>query len=459
MWLRGVGVGALALVWMTPLWAQHGDHEGEATKHQEQPEAAHAVGPAGIPMQRTGSGTAWQPDLSPMYGRHLRAGAWSPMVHGSVFLQYVDAGGRRGDEQLGATTWFMGMAKRRFAGGELGVRGMFSLDPLTVGTCGYPLLLATGETCEGEALHDRQHPHDLLMEITAEYARELAPGLALTLYGGPAAEPALGPVAFPHRLSALANPLAPIGHHWQDATHIAFGVVTAGVFGRAWKLEGSVFNGREPDEARYDLDLNGLDSYSGRIWWLPSERVAFQVSLGHLEEAEVDVDVGGRRDVDRTTASLTYHHPVSRGGLWATTLVWGRNREQDERTHSALVETSLNLQEQHLFFARGEIVQKPAGDLDVSDAGGFTVDRRFTVGSGSLGYMRQIGIGGLVGGIGARAGLAFVPDALESFYGSQPFGFVVFAHLRPAPMRMDVMSRQDRPEHEARGRSPARPHH
>src|SRR5258705_4248701 len=101
------------------------------------------------------------------------------------------------------------------------------------------------------------------MELSAEYDGPLGGGTRWQLFGGPAAEPALGPVAYPHRISAMPNPIAPIAHHWFDSTHVSFGVITAGVYGGRWKIESSAFNGREPDERRKNLDLGPLDSVAG----------------------------------------------------------------------------------------------------------------------------------------------------------------------------------------------------
>lgn len=264
----------------------------------QQPEHAHGaradtarapmrVGPLGIPHTREASGTSWLPDFSPMYAFHWRAGRWDLMLHGNAFLYYVDEGSDRGDEDVGSINWVMAMARREVLEGVFSARLMLSAEPATIGECGYPDLLATGEFCDELGfLHDRQHPHDLFMELAAMYERELSERVAIQLYGGLAGEPALGPVGYPHRLSALPNPFAPVTHHWQDATHIVFGVVTAGLFTRNWKLEGSVFNGREPDENRWDLDLDALDSYSGRLWYA-DERWALQLSGARLTEAEL----------------------------------------------------------------------------------------------------------------------------------------------------------------------------
>ena len=255
-----------------------------------------------MPPAREGSGTSWLPDDTPMYAIHRQAGAWTLMAHANAFVQYLHESGDRGSHQVGSINWFMGMADRAVGDGHLGFRGMLSLEPWTIRGCGYPDLLASGEVCQGAAIHDRQHPHDLFMELAATYDRPLVGDVRLQLYGGPVGEPALGPTAFPHRISAMPSPLAPITHHWFDATHITFGVVTGGVYGKRWKAETSVFNGREPDENRTNIDFSALDSYSGRVWFLPTNRWALQLSAGHLTEAEASHDDGSRIDVNRITA-------------------------------------------------------------------------------------------------------------------------------------------------------------
>lgn len=155
-------------------------------------------------------------------------------------------------------------------------------------------------------------PHDVFMELAASYERPLTDAVAFQLYGGPAGEPATGPGAYPHRLSAMPSSMAPISHHWLDATHISFGVITAGLYGRQWKLEGSAFNGREPDERRNNLDLGALDSRSGRLWFLPNANLALQVSAAQLTDAEQEPGGGARHDATRSTASATYHRPLIR---------------------------------------------------------------------------------------------------------------------------------------------------
>lgn len=390
------------------------------------------TGPLGVSTMRDASGTSWLPDATPMFAIHRQSRGWNFMLHENLFVHVIKEGGSRGDEQFGSTNWVMGMAQRPLAGGPLTFRGMISLEPLTVGECGYPTLLATGETCDGEPLHDRQHPHDLFMELAAEYKHALTDRTAVQLYAAIAGEPALGPVAFPHRLSAMPNPIAPLSHHWLDSTHISFGVLTAGVYQPHFKVEGSVFNGREPDENRYDFDFGALDSFAGRLWILPSERWALQFSAGHLNEAEEDHDAGVRRDVERVTASVTYHRPGAEQKYWATTLAWGQNREGSERTSAVLVESSVSLDPRHTLFGRAEINQKTAHDLVLDHHD----DELFTVGKVQAGVVRSLGAwSSLVPAVGASASFSVVPDGLADVYGGRTSaGFAVFLSLRPAAM-------------------------
>lgn len=400
---------------------------------QDAREAAMPPGPLGAPQAREGSGTAWLPDASPMFNYPARIGDWLFMMHGNLFVYYIDqeADGR-GDREFGSINWFMPMITGPFAGGELGARVMLSLEPLTVPGCGYPDLLATGEVCDGELIIDEQHPHDLLMELAAEFEREITQDVGFQIYGGLVGEPALGPVAYPHRFSAFPNPIAPITHHWFDATHISFGVITAGVFGRSWKIEGSIFNGREPDDERLDLDLGPLDSFAGRISLLPSERWAIQVSAGRLEEAEPVLEPAhGRIDLWRATASVTFHQPLSAESFGAVTAGWAMNDEQGEAaTHAALAETAWYLG-RNVLFGRAELVQKEAHDLGIE-----TAEETFEVAKFELGYVREIGtLLGLVPGVGGAVSFSVLPDGLEPTYGTRnPVGFAVFVNLRPDAM-------------------------
>jgi hypothetical protein len=387
-----------------------------------------ASAPLDLPAGRDGSGTSWTPDSTPVQGLMHQTGAWMLMLHGHAFLQFIDAGGDRGSRQVGSINWVMGMAERDWRGGRVKLHAMASLEPLTVGRCGYPDLLQSGEACRGVALHDRQHPHDLLMELAVDYRRPLSHGLAFEVYGGPVGEPALGPTAYPHRSSAMPNPMAPIAHHWLDSTHVSFGVVTGGLYGRRWKAEASVFNGREPDDRRYDLDLGALDSYSARLSLAPTSTWALQVSGGHLADAEADVATGHRENVDRLTASATYLR-VRDERVWASTVAWGLNHEHGLSSSAFTVETALDVTPRDAVFGRAELVGKTSAELGFEDEG---MDARLAARL-EAGYTRWLADRwGLRVGMGGSIGLAFVPSEFEGVYGGRHAGQVaVFGTIRP----------------------------
>ncbi len=385
------------------------------------------AGPLGIADARDGSGTSWLPDATTVHAAMTQRGVWMLMLHGQGFLQYLYAGTDRGDEQFGSVNWAMGMARRPLAGGALTFRAMLSLEPLTVGRCGYPDLLQSGESCRGAALHDRQHPHDLFMETAVDYRRAINESVAFEIYGASAGEPALGPVGYPHRPSGAVDPVAPIGHHWLDSTHVSFGVVTGGVYGRRWKAEASAFNGREPDDWRYGFDLAALDSWSARVWLLPSSAWAVQASAGRLRAVETRPD-GSAEDLTRVTASASYAR-TSGERRWTGTLAWGRNIESDHASSAWLAEGTFEPSSRGVWYARLEVVGKSGTDLAVPDA----ADPIFTVAKLRGGYTRWIWQGGAVAaGVGASAGLAVVPRGVAADYGGRVGGeAAVYFTLRP----------------------------
>lgn len=398
------------------------------------------AGPLGIPTSRMGSGTSWVPDDAPMHAQHFQSGGWEFMLHGVAFIQFDKQFTTRGDEQFGSINWGMLMARHSLGGGLLTLRDMMSLEPFTVTAKGYPLLLQSGESYRGQPLHDRQHPHDLFMELAAQYERPVAQNLGLSLYLAPVGEPALGPVAFPHRPSAAGDPLAPLGHHWQDATHISFGVITAGIYSRMWRLEGSIFNGREPDAIRTNFDYAGrsLDSYSGRLTVNPDSHWSLTGSYGYLASPE---ELHPEESQHRVSASVLNEHAYRKNGNFATSLIWGANKYSGVSglSNSVLAETNLDLDGTNTIFGRAEFAQKSAGDLMVDEVPPSTT---YNVGSLVLGYIREISkfSGGSIG-LGARGSLDLIPRSLEPAYGTRtPGGFTVFLRFRPSRMHMAGMS-------------------
>jgi hypothetical protein len=351
------------------------------------------------------------------------------MLHGFGFVQYDRQGGPRGDEQFGSLNWAMLMASRDLLGGRFQARTMLSLDPATVSNRGYPLLLQTGESYQGQPLHDRQHPHDFWMELAVMYERALSRSIGVNVYAAPSGEPALGPVAFMHRPSATDNLAAPLSHHWQDVTHISFGVLTAGLFGSHWKLEGSAFNGREPDEKRWDFDPIRLDSYSGRFTVNPDSAWSFSAGYGFLKSPEA---LRPAESIHRMTASILHGRKLGMDAQLATALVWGANRRSGRTTHAALAETEAILDRRNTLFGRLELVQKTAEDLYLPPVS-FAADSTFTITALSVGYIREVGrTRWATVGIGFQGSLNAVPAALESLYGSRaPVGGMFFVRIRP----------------------------
>ena len=405
------------------------DHEHE---HEHEMKMQSSINMA-EPMSRESSGTAWIPDSSPMYGYMRHFGEDMLMLHGGAWPRYVNASTRRGDDRIDMPNWFMAMYSHPFSeNAALGLRGMMSLDPLTEGGRGYPLLFQTGETWNGNALHDRQHPHDLFDELSISYSQRLTNDLSAYVYVGYPGEPALGPPTFMHRLSAMDNPDAPISHHWQDSTHITFGVATLGVVWRNFKLEGSIFTGREPGEERYDFDEPRFDSYSGRISWNPTPDLALQVSHGYLHSPEaLEPDA----NLHRSTASVVYNRRLGRDANWSSAFVWGQNDLGGEgKTQSFLLEGDLQWKRETIY-ARIEYVEKSGHELALPEEDHGNV---YDIGGYTLGYVHDFTHGkGLDVGLGGQLTLNSRPSSLDPYYGDDlAYTFQVFLRVRPSRHEM-----------------------
>lgn len=385
----------------------------------------HMTGALGsYPMTREASGTSWQPDSSPHTGIMDMLGDWNMMAHGNINFVYDQQGGPRGDTKAFASSMLMVMGQHPAGGGTLGLRGMFSLDPL-MGKAGYPLLFQTGETADGTTpLIDRQHPHDLIAELAATYSRPVGADSSVFVYAGLPGEPALGPAAFMHRFSGMDNPESPITHHWLDSTHITYGVTTLGYVYRNWKLETSVFRGREPDQFRYNIETGKLDSHSVRLTYNPTPNWSAQISQGYIKSPEA---LESDENIRRTTASVTADLPYGTNH-WQTTFAWGRNKGSHHGASDAyLLESALTIHGTHTFFGRIERADK--GELFLP--GSPLADESFTIKKLSVGYIHdfaferdyKLGIGGLVSAYS-------IPSELDSTYGNNPSSFMLFARMK-----------------------------
>ncbi len=401
-----------------------------------------AVTDLGIPMSREGSGTAWLPDSSTTFGHMTMSGDMMLMTHGAGFVRYSDSLSERGTRTLNAPDWYMVMGSRPLsAATQLGARLMVTSDVALVGGYGYPELLQTGESFAGRPLHDHQHPHDLFSEAALTYSTQPSRSSSAFLYLGYPGEPALGPPAYMHRLIAYDMPGAPLGHHWQDSTHISFGVVTAGFALNALKIEASSFTGREPNEIRTNFDPIRLDSLSERISWNPTAAIATQMSFGYIKSPEALTPL---LDQHRTTASLIYNKPLGLGQFFTTSAVWGQNVDSDgARSNAYLLEADYHRRSDSLY-GRAEFIQKSGTELvlDADPAQAALTpnldNALFPIGAYTLGYVHDIPLRRTrtVAGLGVQATFNTRPGELTPFYGREtPWGFELFSRFRPSALR------------------------
>lgn len=418
--LAAGGLGAM------PGMAQEQGHTGHTQPDAATAEDAHAGHGAahgtGVqpPPFAEGSGTARVPGAEgPMQGLHLNSGSWMLMLHGYASAQYTDVSGPRGNEKLYSTTMAMLAAERRTARARIQLKSMLSLEP-AMSAYGYPSLFSTGETAGGAPLVDRQHPHDLFMELATRVDWSVAPGTSVFVYAGPVGEPALGPSAFMHRGSAAHNPNPPIAHHWFDSTHITYGVVTAGLSSGRWQVEASAFRGEEPDEERWDIEAPRFDSWSVRATLTPSPRWALQASYGKLEEPE---SLHPGQDERRYTASAHFANDA----LSAMVAFSAKDRIPGDTLMAWVGELNWDFGPRDSLFGRIENVDNNELFPDDDDP---LHDTAFRVTKFQLGYARHIPLSSALSlTFGACGSLYAKPAALDAAYGSDPFGYALFARL------------------------------
>lgn len=378
------------------------------------------------PMTLDGSGTAWNPAASPMYMlMQPNWGRYSVGVMGMATFNFTNQGGSRGESQFFSDSMVMLMAQRQTGGGTLTYRGMFSADPIINGKEGYPLLFQTGETANGKPLVDRQHPHDLISELAVSYAHPIGKDVSAFGYAGLAGEPALGDVMYLHRPSSGDNPEAPISHHWFDSTHISYGVLTGGVtWADKFKIDASWFNGKEPDENRYDIDRIQLDSFSGRVEYNPTSEWSLSASYGYLKEPEA-LEPG--EGVHRLTGAIQYQKKIDDSHFFGLGAFYGQNAKH------GTTNDAWNLEASYIFgkndvFARYENVDKD--ELLNVPAGTYNINK-FSFGA-SHNFLKK---GGLEYALAGQVSFYSFPQSLDPFYGSNPVSFGIFVRVRPELMK------------------------
>ena len=392
-----------------------------------------AIDPARHFLMGESSGTGFQPSAWPMPMLMTSIGNWNLMWMAQAFVVDTQQTGPLGADKFYSTNWGMLSALHRLGGGDVLLRTMLSLEPATVTSEYYPLLFQTGETAYGKPIVNGQHPHNFVMELSLQYAHKIGERALGDLYYAPVGDPALGPVAYPHRASSMEIPQATLGHHWEDSTHILYNVATAGISYRALRLEASGFHGAEPGEDRWTIQYGAMNSCSGRVVLSPTPRWVAQVSAGHLAHPEA-LEPG---DIVRTTASVEYVVPRPHGNWFATSLVWGRNWKTAGKygTNAVLAETVVPFKEKNFVSARYEWSQRDELFADNPTLAQQLVEqtgsRWFDVNSYLVGYTRDIGIfWNVETGLGANVMFYGMPDAIKSYYGDHPMGVNVYLRLR-----------------------------
>lgn len=424
-----LATAALALALPLPALAQEHDHAGmdhgaqrgdPAPPTQAEHRDAMVMPEGAIPSYSVGSGTARLPGTEgAMNGLHVMSSDWMFMAHGHVSAQYTEHSGPRGDDKGYVTSMLMATGERDTGWGRVQLKSMLSLEP-AMDARGYPNLFATGETAGGQPLVDRQHPHDLFMELAARVDIDIAPGTTAFVYGGPVGEPALGPSAFMMRGSAALNPEPPITHHWFDSTHITYGVVTAGVSAPRWQLEASAFRGAEPDERRWNIETPRLDSWSVRATWTPTPNWAIQASYAQIREPEA---LHPGEDEHRFTASAHY---ANQRGLSAMLAFSNKDRVPGASLTAWLAEANWDIDARNTLFGRFENV---ANDELFPDHADPLHDRTFRVSKLQLGYARRIPVGPVQLALGGSLSAYAKPAALDAAYGRDPWGYTLFARI------------------------------
>jgi hypothetical protein len=389
---------------------------------------------AGMMLMNQASGTSENPQAWPMPMRMLKLGTWQTMLMANAFIVDTQQSGPRGGDKFYSPNWFMGAAEHKVGSGAFMVNLMLSLDPATVTDRRFPELFQTGETAFGRSITDGQHPHNFIMALGFNYARPITENTTLQFYFAPVGDPALGPVAFPHRASASELVSAPLGHHWQDSSHIADEVVTVGVTHKIVRLEASGFYGSEPGENRWIIQTGPINSWSTRFSVFPTKNWLAQVSVGRLTQPERQ----SPGDVVRSTASVHYTKPLP-GGSWSSSFIWGRNH--DTLTHrnlnSYLLESELPVTRRNFITGRAELVDKDelfANTPDLEEQLDRTAGSTFRIGAYTVGYTRDFEVSRYwQTGAGVNLTAFALPDAIRPYYGDHPVGVSVFLRIRLRP--------------------------
>jgi hypothetical protein len=383
-------------------------------------------------LRHAGSGTSAEPDSTPVPMLMTMKGKWTLMFHANAFVLDEQQSSPRGEDKFFSTNWFMGMAQHSLGPGVFTARAMLSLEPATITGRQYPLLFQLGETAFGKPIADGQHPHNFFMEIAALYDLKLGKNGLLSFYAAPVGDPAIGPIAYPHRASASEDPLAALGHHQEDSTHIAEDVITVGATYRIARIEASGFHGREPNENRWTISQGKIDSWSARLTIQPGKNWSGQYSYGRIASPEA---LFPNENQERMTASVMYNRPLHMGN-WASSLIWGRTRslEDNSKFNSYTLESTLRFMTSNHAWTRIENAER-SNELLLGEnplPPNFLEQPIGRVQAYTLGYDRDIDmIPHVASALGAQVTVYGAGENLKAVYGSHPAGIAIFIRIRP----------------------------
>ena len=440
-----------------PIAAQASAVQDDDHSHAESSHAGMVdMNSASMFLMNEATGTAVNPASWLMPMRMMHFGSWNISLMGYAFIVDTQQSGPRGGDKLYSPNVLMATAEHRVgSSGAFEAELMLSLEPATFTDRRYPLLFQTGETAYGVPIVDGQHPHNFIMGLGFHYTRELAEDTILEAYFAPVGDPALGPVAYPHRASAAELPQATLSHHLQDSTHISDEVFTLGISHKKIKLEASGFYGSEPGENRWTIEAGPINSWSTRLWFFPAKNWAVQASVGRIAHPEA-LEPG---DQIRSTASVEYSKPLA-GGSWSSSLIWGRthNIASQHNLNSYLVESVLPVHHVNFITGRFELVDKDELFSDQPNLGrqlDALYGSTFRIGAYTAGYTRDINLfRDVETGIGANFTTYSLPGAIKPYYGDRPVGGNIFIRIRLKSSEVKQFGLSKRKENKDENRIP-----
>ena len=329
--------------------------------------------------------------------------------------------------------WLMGAGERRVGRELFRLHSMLSFEPFTIQALGSPQVFQTGETYQEAPLIDYQHPHDLVMDLGADWTRPVPRGRML------------------HRAlrRRRAGARACRFHAPRQCRGQSDGAARASPDGRhAYQPRG-----RDRRRSAGRADARRLMVSWRRARREPDRGGVRPPRLGTRDGCRGSTTAGTPRsvpahlttpewvepfsDVTRLTASVAFTRP---DGRLATLLSWGQNREIHGNLDAYLFEATVRPYSRHSWYTREELVTKdilnpggrhPRGFThfhELSRVASFTGGYEFKLGESKMGRF----------GLGGDVTVYHVAENLLDNYGA-PASFHVFLHYNPNRPAMHMM--------------------